>query len=86
MRLRRMLDNAESRVTDRLLTAKEAAVLLNVPEGWVREQTRTGNMPHVELGRYRRYDATDLRAWLESLKAGGGPGWRKHRPQLNGDG
>jgi excisionase family DNA binding protein len=73
-------------VSDRLLDAKEAAELLNVPVGWVRAETRAGHMPHLTLGRYRRYRETDLRAWLESLTEGGGPGWRKHRPQLNGDG
>jgi len=69
-------------VNDRLLDAKEAAELLNVPVGWVREQTRAGRMPHVPLGRYRRYRESDLRAWLESLTNGGTPGWRKHRPAL----
>ena len=70
-------------MTDRLLTADEAAELLNVPVGWVRAETRAGRMPHVQLGRYRRYRESDLRAWLESLTNGGTPGWRKHRPELN---
>jgi excisionase family DNA binding protein len=42
-------------VSDRLLTATEVAELLAVPVSWVRESTRSGAMPHVELGRYRRY-------------------------------
>jgi excisionase family DNA binding protein len=67
---------------DRLLTADEVATLLSVPVGWVREQTRAGNLPHLQLGRYRRYREADLRAYLESVTQGGGPGWRKHRPQL----
>jgi excisionase family DNA binding protein len=69
-------------VTDRLLTADEVSTLLSVPVGWVRAETRAGRMPHVTLGRYRRYRESDLRAWLESLTNGGTPGWRKHRPQL----
>jgi excisionase family DNA binding protein len=69
-------------MNDRLLNADEVATLLGVPVGWVRAETRAGRMPHVALGRYRRYRETDLRAWLESLTEGGGPGWRKHRPQL----
>lgn len=69
-------------MTDRLLTAEEAAEFLNVPPGWVREQTRAGHVPHVSLGRYRRYRESDLLAWLESLTEGGGPSWRKHRPRL----
>lgn len=38
-------------MTDRLLTADEVAELLAVPVSWVRESTRSGAMPHVELGR-----------------------------------
>jgi excisionase family DNA binding protein len=71
-------------VTNRLLNADQAAELLNVKVGWVRAETRAGRMPCVKLGRYRRYRESDLAAWLESLTEGGTPGWRKHRPTLNG--
>jgi excisionase family DNA binding protein len=65
-------------VSDRLLTADEVAELLGVPVGWVREQTRAGNIPHVKLGRYRRHDRDEVLAWVESLKSGGGPAFRRH--------
>ena len=58
---------------DRLLTAEEVADLLAVPEGWVRERTRAGQLPHVRIGRYRRYDRADVLAWVEAQKAGGAP-------------
>lgn len=67
-------------LTGRLLDAKEVAALLSVPVGWVREHTRSGAIPHVPLGRYVRYDRGDVLAWLESVKAGGGPAFRRHRP------
>jgi excisionase family DNA binding protein len=60
-------------VTDRLLTAGEVAELLAVPVSWVRESTRSGSMPCVPLGRYRRYDRQDVLAWLESCKRPGRP-------------
>jgi len=44
---------------------------LNVPVSWVRESTRSGAMPCVELGRYKRYDLADVDAWLESCKTPG---------------
>ena len=50
---------------ERLLTAAEVAELLKVPVSWVRESTRSGAMPCVELGRYRRYVLADVEAWLE---------------------
>jgi excisionase family DNA binding protein len=67
-------------VTDRLLDATEVAELLGVPISWVREHTRSGAVPCVELGRYRRYVEADVRAWVESLKTGGGPDFRRHHP------
>jgi excisionase family DNA binding protein len=66
-------------VSERLLTAAELAERLNVPESWVREQTRTGTIPHLALGRYRRYEWEAVVAWLETQRAGH---WRKHRPEL----
>ncbi len=51
-------------MSDRLLTAKEVAELLAVPESWVREATREGRIPHIALGRYRRYQPAAIDAWL----------------------
>jgi excisionase family DNA binding protein len=55
----------------RLLTAKEVADLLAVPESWVREATRDGRLPHLTLGRYRRYSRPAIDAWL--MDQTGGP-------------
>jgi excisionase family DNA binding protein len=66
-------------VTERLLNAAEVAERLSVPETWVRAETRAGRMPHLELGRYRRYDWGAVTAWLVEQRAGQ---WRKHRPRL----
>ena len=54
---------------DRLLVADEAAALLALPVSWVREATRQGELPHVRLGRYRRYVRADLEKWIEERKA-----------------
>ena len=56
---------------DRLLDAREVADLLNVPVSWVRESTRSGAMPHVQLGRYRRYREADVARWLEECSRPG---------------
>jgi len=60
-------------VTDRLLTAAEVAELLNVPVTWGRESTRSGAMPYIPLGRYRRYRESDVQAWLEECSRPGRP-------------
>jgi excisionase family DNA binding protein len=66
-------------VSERLLEAHEVAERLAVPESWVRAETRAERIPHVKLGRYRRYSWPAVVAWLEEQRAGQ---WRKYRPQL----
>ncbi len=58
-------------MSDRLLTACEVAAFLAVKESWVREATRDGRLPHLRLGRYRRYRPEVLERWLEEQQAGG---------------
>jgi excisionase family DNA binding protein len=60
-------------VTERLLNADEVAALLWVPVSWVRESTRSGAIPCVELGRYRRYREVAVLAWLEECSRPGRP-------------
>jgi excisionase family DNA binding protein len=64
-------------VSERLLTAQEVAELLAVPLSWVREATRDGRLPHLKLGRYRRYQAAAIHAWLAEQERGGLGGGRR---------
>ena len=57
-------------MSERLLTASEVAELLAVPESWVREATRAGRLPHVPLGRYRRYQRAAIETWLAERRRG----------------
>jgi excisionase family DNA binding protein len=60
-----------SRAT-RLMTADEVATLLGVPTSWVYQQSGTGRIPTLMLGRYRRYRRYRREAierWLEDLEA-----------------
>ena len=63
-------------MNERLLTAKQVADLLAVPESWVREATRESRIPHLRLGRYRRYQPAAIEAWLSENRgeAQGGNG------------
>lgn len=67
-------------MNDRLLTADEVAAMLAVPVSWVRESTRSGAIPVVELGRYRRYREAAVLAWLESCSRPGRPVALRARP------
>jgi excisionase family DNA binding protein len=53
----------------RLLTIKQVAELLQVPESWVYGRTRVryhGRLPGVRIGKYWRFRESDIIAWLES--------------------
>lgn len=56
---------------DELLTVGEVANLLKVSRSWVYEHTRSRSipkserLPHVKLGKYLRFEARTLRAFLE---------------------
>ena len=65
-------------MNDRLLTAAEVAELLSVPESWVRQETRAGRLPHLTLGRYKRYEREAVLVWLQGQRAGQ---WRRHTPK-----
>lgn len=59
-------------MSDQLLTARQVAQLLAVPESWVCEATRQNTLPHLRLGSYRRYRKADIQAWLENQDHGHG--------------
>lgn len=68
---------------DSLLKARQVAELLAVPESWVREATRDGRLPHLLLGRYRRYELDAIEAWLEEQRQRARPQSRPSRPDLH---
>jgi excisionase family DNA binding protein len=57
---------------DRLLTAEEIAERLGVKTQWVWAQARAGAIPHVRLGRYRRFRESTIETWLCDLEARSG--------------
>ena len=58
---------------DRLLTAEEIADRLGMKTQWVWAQARAGRIPHVRLGRYRRFREPAVEAWLRDLEADNTP-------------
>jgi excisionase family DNA binding protein len=59
----------EAPLVDRLLTAEEIAQRLGVRTQWVWAQARAGRIPHVRLGRYRRFRESAVEAWVCELEA-----------------
>jgi len=55
-------------MADRLLDAPEVSERLGVPLSWVRDAARRNAIPHVRLGRYVRFDPSDIERWIEEQK------------------
>jgi excisionase family DNA binding protein len=53
-----------------LLTAEQVAQRLCVQPSWVKKAARANRIPHVCVGRYRRFRWPDIEAWLESQRRG----------------
>ena len=57
--------------TDKLLTVAEVAEILSVPVSWVYDRTRARGLqriPHVKLGKYLRFDASEIRNWIAQFQ------------------
>jgi excisionase family DNA binding protein len=53
---------------DRLLTADEVAQRLGVRTQWVWAPARAQRIPHLRLGRYRRFRESAVEAWICELE------------------
>jgi excisionase family DNA binding protein len=54
-----------------LLTVKEAAQFLKVPVSWIYEHVRpdaVDRLPAMKLGKYLRFDARDLYAYVDAKR------------------
>ena len=64
--------NTSLAIGDELLTVHDAARFLNVSVSWVYEHTRDDaddRLPFVKLGKYLRFDRSDLRAYVDAKRA-----------------
>ena len=57
----------------KLLTVEQVAERLGVTKDWVWAQARAGRIPHVRLGRYRRFREEALEQWVAELERLSGP-------------
>ena len=67
-------------VVDELLTVNDAARFLHVTVSWVYEHTRDDaedRLPFVKLGKYVRFDRTDLREFIDAKRQAARSGARR---------
>ena len=51
-----------------LLSAGDVAEMMGMTKDWVYAETRAGRIPHVQLGRYYRYRAESIEAWIREIE------------------
>jgi excisionase family DNA binding protein len=52
-------------VSDSLLTVADVAKRLSVPVSWVYAKVESGALAHLKIGRYVRFEAQAIEAYLE---------------------
>ena len=70
--LRTVSDLSVDQGDDSLLTPQDAARFLKVSVSWVYEHVRPecqDRLPAVKLGKYLRFDARDLRAYVDAKRS-----------------
>jgi len=72
-----------------ILTPQQVAERLQLPESWVYEQTRNrasiripDPLPHMKVGRYLRFNWSDVLAWLDRQKRNA-PKLERHRATMH---
>jgi excisionase family DNA binding protein len=48
-----------------LISIREMAKKLNVPVSWLYSRTRTNDIPHYKVGKYVRFDESEVWEWLK---------------------
>lgn len=67
-------------VCAQLFTIREAAVLLHVPEGWLRKKVSAQSVPHTRLGKHVRFTSEHL----QQIVAAGEPSAAPPSARSNG--
>jgi excisionase family DNA binding protein len=48
-----------------LIGIKTMAEILDVPESWIYSRTRTGEIPHYKVGKYVKFNESEVIKWLK---------------------
>lgn len=53
-----------------LLTVREVSERLGVPVSWVYSKAESGELPSFKVGRYRRFETSEVEEWLLAQRKG----------------
>ncbi len=52
----------------KLVDVQEMARILSVPKSWLYQRTHLGTIPHTKIGKYVRFDATEVLAFFKKAE------------------
>lgn len=54
-----------------LIDVEEVAEMIGMSVPWIRKETRRGNIPHLPLGRRKKYRRAAIEQWIAENEIGG---------------
>jgi excisionase family DNA binding protein len=69
-------------VKPEIMTLKEVANLLRVPDHAIKKMVREGKIPHLFVGEHMRFTRSSLRKWVKESIAAPGCGWPHRKATL----
>ena len=52
-------------MNEKLIGIQEMAKKLDVPASWLYSRTRTNEIPHYKVGKYVKFDETEIWDWIK---------------------
>jgi excisionase family DNA binding protein len=52
-------------MSQKLIGITQLAEILDVPKSWLYSRTRTNEIPHYKIGKYRKFDESEVFEWLK---------------------
>lgn len=59
----------KDRTENKYLTIEDLSLLLQVPKSWLYERTRRNQIPFKKLGKYLRFDQTEIENWINKNRS-----------------
>lgn len=53
---------------EKFMTVKQVSEAYNLPISWVYQKAERGQIPGYKLGKYVKFRASELDAWLETMR------------------
>lgn len=67
-------------MSERLLRIEDLAAKLQVPKSWIYERTRSKQIPYLKVGKYIRFQESEIDTWISKFSSLKNEKLEKRRP------